>query len=531
MRPAVRQRLHHLSRNPRVLLRLVIFILGFSFAAALAASTLHDWGRLRDAQRKDSVVPQLEKDFIGEDVTPDSIARKLRRIHFLISGDLFDAFHVGALRFEEEFSLTNLEDLLARSPLDSSQRILFIAYLNARFASDSLREEGRAYIKTHSRMNPPLRFANEFHGDLLLDEDKIEEALSRYEAEAVFPEADYAREKILSLVLFLKDAEKLRSVLAGDGYREMATPRQRIEIELLLENWLGLLRAVVAYDYRAKDNPERVLTLFAASVWFLIVVQFGRFSKDRFVFYILGLLAGIASGTTTLYVVILQENVGGMNSGADWIEEVIYWIVGVALREEVIKLAFFALFTPFLLRRNDALEALLTAACVGLGFALQENVNYYQQNESVAVTRFLTANFFHLAVTGLAGLALYEMLRRPKRHWEEFLATFIGVVLLHGAYNSLISVAELANYSILYLVVFVLLARRFFQKAGELQDARTHVLSPLTVFLVGSTVLIGVVFNYVTWNAPFKSSLVEVGFAVLGVVPVAFVFINHFKDE
>ena len=51
-----------------------------------------------------------------------------------------------------------------------------------------------------------------------------------------------------------------------------------------------------------------------------------------------------------------------------------------------------------LLMRNSRLEMIVVAGCVGLGFAVWENLSYFAQyGSAVAFPRFLTANFFHFA--------------------------------------------------------------------------------------------------------------------------------------
>lgn len=46
--------------------------------------------------------------------------------------------------------------------------------------------------------------------------------------------------------------------------------------------------------------------------------------------------------------------------------------------EELCKLALAALFMPWLVWRRAPGVALMTGAFVGLGFALEENIDYYQ---------------------------------------------------------------------------------------------------------------------------------------------------------
>ena len=75
-------------------------------------------------------------------------------------------------------------------------------------------------------------------------------------------------------------------------------------------------------------------------------------------------------------------------------------------------------------RSTDTGTALIVASVVGLGFAVGENVDYYQMNQGHSVFgRFVTANFLHLTLTGLVGHALVQAVQ-GRIHWEDFLSRF-----------------------------------------------------------------------------------------------------------
>src|SRR5204863_1796192 len=119
-------------------------------------------------------------------------------------------------------------------------------------------------------------------------------------------------------------------------------------------------------------------------------------------------------------------------------DDFLFFMLSVGPREEIIKLAFFVPFLPLLLFRKDRLEALMVAGCVGLGFAVWENLQYFAQyGSAVAFPRFLTANFFHFALTGLNGLALCDFLRSPIRRVLPFVGILAGTSFAHGAYDTL----------------------------------------------------------------------------------------------
>jgi hypothetical protein len=74
---------------------------------------------------------------------------------------------------------------------------------------------------------------------------------------------------------------------------------------------------------------------------------------------------GAASTTPTLFADVWQEKAMGLAMTSDSIGATAFYVVGVGLREEFIKLLFFVPFVPMLLRRGSEIEMLIVAACVG----------------------------------------------------------------------------------------------------------------------------------------------------------------------
>jgi RsiW-degrading membrane proteinase PrsW (M82 family) len=97
-------------------------------------------------------------------------------------------------------------------------------------------------------------------------------------------------------------------------------------------------------------------------------------------------------------------------------------------------------FVPIFLIRNQRLETLVIGGCVGLGFAVQENLQYFAEvGPTAAFGRFLTANFFHFAATGLVGLALCDWLRSPVAACFHSSGPSSAVIVAHGCYDALSS--------------------------------------------------------------------------------------------
>jgi hypothetical protein len=109
----------------------------------------------------------------------------------------------------------------------------------------------------------------------------------------------------------------------------------------------------------------------------------------------------------------------------------------------------------------------------------------------VSLGRFLTANFFHMALTGTLAAALDDLVTDPERNASDFSKTALMIVGLHGAYDFLISHEEYGG-AYMSMVVFVFLTRLFL---GALDAARRRVdrgLSPLHAFVLAAAVVTGV---------------------------------------
>jgi hypothetical protein len=196
-------------------------------------------------------------------------------------------------------------------------------------------------------------------------------------------------------------------------------------------------------------------------------------------------------------------------------------------------MALVAVFMPYLLWRRSAGIALLTGAFVGLGFALEENIQYFGEGGGIAWARFLTANFMHASMTGIIGHALYEMLRSRFRHAEKFVATFLGVVAAHGFYDyasvSDHEISQLMGISIFSIIILALLARHFFDLLVIHTRVSTGIVSSAAVFLIGSALLIAILFIVAGITTDDISGIAAVGSECVSVAPVAFIFWRKFE--
>lgn len=303
-----------------------------------------------------------------------------------------------------------------------------------------------------------------------------------------------------------------------------------LEAAIAKQDWRGVVKWSIRIDMMDLWSALFLLALVAGLVWAIIGAQFAGFSRAQLSLYAVALFLGIVSATLTIIVVELQE-MRGFVEGETFESRMIYMIAGIGLREEVAKLLCF-LPLLFFLRQRSEIDALVVGAMVGLGFAINENVGYYmREGVGDAFGRLMSANFLHMAMTGLIARAAYRMMLRPGRHWEEFLGTFLGMVVFHGLYDAFISVPELQSFSIMSFVCLAVMAFYFCELLGKIgRTSSSLAFSPVAVLLIGLAVVTGCVYWFgCLMVTPFQAGLLAM-FSLIGVFPIVAMFIARLRD-
>lgn|GEM_PF-3998523 len=326
------------------------------------------------------------------------------------------------------------------------------------------------------------------------------------------------------------DHAAIREVLADPQLRGLLSYVERKDLAVQVRDYGELFLSSMLYQVELFRLDLFLLSLLACAVWFAILHQLGPGWKD-WPLALGAVLLGVASAFLTLYVVFVQEDIRGFTTRGEFGNDLLVCVAGIGLREESIKLLCFLPLLPVLLRRGGRIEALILGACVGLGFALQENPLYLAMSSGIAWGRFLTATFLHMAATGIAAHAIYLLASSPKRNWENALIDILSVIVVHGLYDALLVIDELADYAILSILFIAYLAHRFFGLIQETRIERIRPLSPLAIFVLGSAVVLAVALNYSLWSVPMQRGISGFGMEVVPMLPAAFLFINYFKNS
>jgi RsiW-degrading membrane proteinase PrsW (M82 family) len=405
---------------------------------------------------------------------------------------------------------------------------LFQGFLAAALAGDPAALQ---QLEQKARALPPEMLAAELLGSVQKRRQNLPAAMEAFYTEGLhFADAKTSREEALHLAVTQRDIKLLRAISAQPGWIEHSPPLLQHHAGSLLGDvwmqWRGLFR------HRLNEIPYGMLALacFAAALWYFILVQHSDHERWRWARPIAALAAGVASVWPTLTVLAYQEFVQGMTPEAPFPHDLIYYLVGVGLREEGCKLLLFALFLPWLLWRRTPGLALLTGAFIGLGFSLEENIGYYQDfGGSIAWTRFLSANFLHISLTGICAHSLYRMLLTRFARADEFIITFFLAVAAHGGYDYL-SDDKLDDHGWFSIIVLVVSAARFIDLLGEETRPVGLTIAPRAVFTFGSAILIAISFILGAWSTRTMAGVAAAGQECLSMVPIALLYWRKFEN-
>ena len=493
-----RHHIHRLTRDPAFVFRVIAMVLAVFAVTGVLVSPGNTSGGARAF---------LEKQIAAQPAAPDN------------AYGILQSLREASEREEEDGTVSLTEALrsdIALSPLPDPQKAI-------------LREAAGLFLEKPSAV-PPAAIASlaarslpdapalpgTIAGDLLRRQQKYSEALAAYRAAAALPDGAEAARRAVTLLVRLDDPAALQefaaqpavaAALDGPGIDPGLSER----VALLTRDYGALLSSLayrVLNSWRSWD--WLTLSLLSGGVWFVSIHAACGLPPRRWWIGLLGVFLGALSVVPTIFFNSIQASRGGLDMTGDAGNDLVFYIASVGLREEFCKLL---LFLPLLilLRRGTFAQALAAASSVGLGFAVEENIGYYHQSAGIAVwDRLLMANFLHIALTGLTGLALFKAARYPRTFSTGALGTFLAAVLLHGLYNySLampIPVPGMENErGTAALFLIIALAYYYFQSVRTHSDRHPQPAAPHAVFMIGSAVVLGAIFSLISlrmgWSA------------------------------
>lgn len=396
---------------------------------------------------------------------------------------------------------------------------------------------GEEDVERISEANPGTRYREEFLGDILFSRGDQDGALSAYRRELDrYPEAAYSRRSMVALVRGNGDRAELETFLKVPDNRAAMMPGDLLPALADARLYRELFIATLQREARLLASPAAIPALFGALVWIGILFAFWNVTRQRLAMAAGAFLAGMGSAALAFFVQLLQERVGGITfvESAPPMSQFLHFVAGSGLREETLKLVVAFPFVWWSARHRSNAEALIVAGMVGLGFVTQESLTDFTENFATAApwTKLLTENGLHVSLTGLAGWAIARCCARKGRGWEDALVYFLAIVLVNAFFEALYAMPLLHDFSSLSSIFIAVVAYRYFDQLRdhrEISQASRRV-SPLGIFVLGTTALAGFVLVGSATVVPYHFAL-GIFFASIGsLIPLAFAYISRFRD-
>ncbi len=380
----------------------------------------------------------------------------------------------------------------------------------------------------------PARYANYILARIALDDEEHEWATAarRFEREGLaFPkEGDrYLRQAILVWVHH-EAWDEIGKRMRDPRYRDLQDASLRLDVAIHQRDWPGILLWLWPAGYVHVGIWPLLLALLSGGLWLVITTRLGRIAdriEGRALLYTAAFVLGIISVYPTLLFSILEESVFKFKIVEQPLPDAIYFVVGVGLREELSKLLLFLPLLAILLKRGSRIEAMTCGALVGLGFAAEENISYFQHfAASAAISRFLTANFLHMSLTALLALSVFDAARGRSTSRDRFDVIFPLVVCIHGAYDFFLSDPEFSRFSLVSMLLLIFVARQFLRQL-LIASSRAEEEGVLRLFVTSLALITGVSYIYAT---TLVGPLMAIRVIALGGIGVAFVLYMFVRE-
>ena len=395
---------------------------------------------------------------------------------------------------------------------------------------DQATEEEADRLAQAARADPPVPWANHVLARAAHSAGHEAMAAEMFAREArAFDGRRADAERAYRIWLSLDDWTRVDAALADARFARQLGPGVRFDLAVRRGEWGRAMRMFLPSQYSDTTAGVVALALISAAVWSAICVGVGggRRSEGRFLLlYGAAFVLGIASTYLTVAILLFEHHVFPfLGSGTLW-ARLVDCVVGVGPREEVSK-GLMAIVSLLIAKRwgGGRREAVACGALVGLGFAAEENVGYFAEGLSTALLRFLTANFFHISLTGLLAVAIDDTLRGKVSKGNGIGWTLGFVVVMHGLYDAFIEV-DSDKASWVTVAIFVLVARRFLDVLRELPGRQPSLLP---MFAVGMELVVGATFVYACTLVGPRHAAVAIAGALVGTTIVIAMFANDLE--
>ncbi len=515
--------LYFWSRNYRLLFLLAALILAVGFGIASrksgerVAPETETWVPAKIRELTDPW--QALKDALSAADPALSETDRADRIVFLLI-----AFNARADKKATSDYGARVKELIAGSTLSPARKQLFGAFWKS---LGSISGEPDAVLLTLA-YRQQLTTANYLTAWLYMRQKNTDRALFFLNREGTFPKSADARRIEISILLQTKNFDALEKISKDPHYAKEWNLHADTEVAVHRHEWGRAAWNLLRLQLTGMQTPVAGLVLISGAVWFAIwlqAIQMLEAPLFRASCCLVAFVLGVFSVTPTLLLVYWSERHLGLVEGKGLLGDILFFCAGVGPREELCKLLAFLPLVPWLLQRGNRLEMLIVAGFAGLGFAVAENIQYFDRHIDAAYARFLTANFLHVAATGLVGLSLCETLLNPLRKWWVFPVCFLWISVLHGAYDVFLSSPLLTSVQGLSGACFIWLALVFFKRLRQARSLETNYFWMPGSITLGLAVVTAATLVYTAEAMGLTEAVTTLAFQAISFAMLIYLFV------
>lgn len=408
--------------------------------------------------------------------------------------------------------------------------VRLIARFSRRAPAHDVPDDVRREVTDGAKGEPPLPWTNHVLAhEAALSGDAVTAATFYMREGLAFPDRRADVDRALGAWIEIGAWEEIDERMQDPRVSASASPGIRYEIAVHQRDWRGAVRAMPGAWAPRFNAAGFGLAGVAALAWAFFCARLGKIGgrpKVRLPLYATAFVLGVLSVAPTMFLIAVEEAKLRLVETGEPARDILFFVFGVGLREEFSKLLLFAPLLIPLRKWGDKLDVLVCGAMVGLGFAAEENLGYLaSENLHTGLARFLTANFMHMAMTGILASALDDFVRNTEKFAPEFTRATLMVVLMHGAYDFLLSHAEFGG-PFLAMVVFVLLTRLFLAAVDQARRSADRGITPVHAFVLAVAAVTGTSLAHAfALVGPRQAGLVMAE-GLVGEAVIVFVFVR-----
>jgi RsiW-degrading membrane proteinase PrsW (M82 family) len=394
--------------------------------------------------------------------------------------------------------------------------------------------ELREKILEGATKEPPLPWYNHALAREAVRQHDLDEAAKRYEREGLaYPERHEDVDRALGIWMQNDAWDHVRARMQDTRVASAADPMTRYQIAVHDRDWKAAAK-YLALGWRPRFTlPSLVMAAIAALAWGFFCARLGQLGHKplrRTVFYLVAFVLGVLSVVPTVCLIAVEEAQLRLVATGDATRDILFYVFGVGLREEASKLLLFAPLLFVLRKWGDKLDVLVCGALVGLGFAAEENLGYLAGGDlHTGLGRFLTANFLHMAMTAILATALDDFVQDREKNAAAFSRTTVMVVVMHGAYDFLLSHEEFGG-SYFAMAVFFLLVKMFLTAVDHARRKADRGITLTQAFVMSVAVVTGTSAVYAVAAVGPAHGAIVMTEGLLGVAILVYAFVRTLHE-